>query len=788
MQINAEALAAVTGTGNGTETGTGNAAATGAAAATGTATRATQRRTPARRMNTRARTRAQEAAAEAAEAARVAEEAAIAADEADNLTAIEQERGQEETDGNADAPGTEQADETAAETAVAVTQETEMEDVAAATTAATTGWGRARAAPAATTTGWGRTPPAAAWGTNARLYRANPQPTTAPRAGGWTSTRGRNPPNPEPDVARTTQVPPGVPAGNMRPTPLDRAPVTRAPARRATEPRRQRRMPNPTFNQWRPDIEPEEEPINVFDEARNDEERLYQCLTTVLNFTTGQAETLMDDGYKTIKDFEFWPYDEIQKWATDKTKLAARQGGRPYSAYNTKKLQGLAWWVTDNKLRKHTIEIEDFTQDTLKECMIEARNEYDERENRKSSDLSKPEKFKSDTWIAWEQSLYNYLGQIYNARGVPLSYVIYQQGINMYGVTRKADKERVDCADTEGSIFERDTQRVLKIIQELTLDTPAADWIKNIECGRAAMKALQNHFDGEGEGERRKAQANAEINTLFYRNEQSFSFEKFATKLKSCFDVLERYNLPKHEEEKVNILLDKIQTSSTELRTAISLCREGHSNTFLEAVTFIQTNVSRMFPQHVNSRNGRRRQIHASGRGGRSGRGFGGNNYRGRGRGRGRGNSRSYDHYGPSKNESGNKRQFDNGIDITDKTRYYHDYEWNKLSQQAKTEIFNHPKRAKAIEKRKREDRGVSAYDSTPNTGTSITIEKDQLSQIVANAARAVISSAGTSESTSNRRNLNGSRAVSSVRSVSRSGNSDTTPSDITYDQYGNRA
>ena len=74
------------------------------------------------------------------------------------------------------------------------------------------------------------------------------------------------------------------------------------------------------------------------------------------------------------------------------------------------------------------------------------------------------------------------------------------------------------------------------------------------------MEALQTHFEGEAEGQRKKAQAQSDLDSLFYRNEQSFSFEKFVTKLKKCFGILEQYKVPKHEEEKVKLLLQKIQT------------------------------------------------------------------------------------------------------------------------------------------------------------------------------------------------------------------------------------
>lgn len=130
-----------------------------------------------------------------------------------------------------------------------------------------------------------------------------------------------------------------------------------------------------------------------------------------------------------------------------------------------------------------------------------------------------------------------------------------------------------------GTVFGCNTQQVHKIIQELTLDSSTQDWIKGIDSEQLAMEAYQTHFGGEAEGQHHQAQAHVDLDFLFYRNEQSFSFENYVTKLKSCFDVLELYKVPKHEEENVKLLLQKIQTSSYELKTEIRICRDNHSTT-----------------------------------------------------------------------------------------------------------------------------------------------------------------------------------------------------------------
>ena len=56
-------------------------------------------------------------------------------------------------------------------------------------------------------------------------------------------------------------------------------------------------------------------------------------------------------------------------------------------------------------------------------------------------------------------------------------------------------------------MFTIDSERVLTLLKELCLETEAETWFRNIKCGRAAMKALQLHYDGPDESKRRKEEA-----------------------------------------------------------------------------------------------------------------------------------------------------------------------------------------------------------------------------------------------------------------------------------------
>ena len=498
-------------------------------------------------------------------------------------------------------------------------------------------------------------------------------------------------------------------------------------------------------------------------------------LMNVLGFTENQAQTVIDDGYRTMDDIVFWKYSEVSNWVATKGKQAVNRGGRTYSQLLKRRLQGLAWWATEMHLTGGSLDTNGFTAEVMNDAVEEARIDFEEKESLVKP--TKPEKFKADCWMYWEQAIYNYLGGVKGTRGVPLSYVIYRPSVDLYGVSRESERRKIIHAPLVGSVFNRDSEKVLTLLMELTLDTPAEDWIRGAKCGRVAMRKLKDHYDGTAEGQRRKERARSDLNNLYYRNEQSFPFEKFVTAMKACFDVLDRYGVPMHEEEKVNMLLSKIQTSSLELKTQISICRDSHSATFVTAITFLQTGIARIFPvTHQSGRGIRgRRQINSTGR---SGRGRFGGRGRGRGYGRGRGRGRGGDRGGRGTSYYGPRME--NGVDISDFTRYFDKEEWNKLSYETRDAIHADPDRNRAIEDRKKKRRKVNGVETKAETTN---IPNHQIAQLITGVHNAIVNGGGSGGGQGHHQPLNGSR-VAAAAAVTRNSRDDI--SQITFDENGN--
>ena len=60
------------------------------------------------------------------------------------------------------------------------------------------------------------------------------------------------------------------------------------------------------------------------------------------------------------------------------------------------------------------------------------------------------------------------------------------------------------------------------------------------------------------EGAQRKQVDRDDLKKIFYNNETTFTFEKYVTKLKGLFNMLEKYGVPLYEEQMVEHLIDEI--------------------------------------------------------------------------------------------------------------------------------------------------------------------------------------------------------------------------------------
>ena len=114
---------------------------------------------------------------------------------------------------------------------------------------------------------------------------------------------------------------------------------------------------------------------------------------------------------------------------------------------------------------------------------------------------------------------------------MPLSYVT-RKDTSSPEDSKNRDVQTIYQASLVGNMFTIDSSKVLDILKELTLGTDAETWVKGLKCGRKEMQELQPHYYGTSEGAQRKKVARAYLKSILYKNDTTFTFEKYVTKLK----------------------------------------------------------------------------------------------------------------------------------------------------------------------------------------------------------------------------------------------------------------
>ena len=386
----------------------------------------------------------------------------------------------------------------------------------------------------------------------------------------------------------------------------------------------------------------------------------------VLQLTQAQRTAITNNGWIRLVDFRDFGYNEMKDWVDKIEKRAVNRGGVNFGSVAFKKLQALAYWCNQQILRGKTLDCANFTGDVLRQAMTDYQIDYEE--SKRESDAQLPSKFVYDEWVDWQQSVITYLKSKKGVRNIPLYYVIRKEPCTIPIDEMQPIDEITYNAPHEGRAYEVDNKEVHRLIEELTNGTDASDWIKSFRRsrnGKGAWNALCEHYDGPAEGDKRITIARSNIQQAFYKNEQIFSFEKYSTRLKRAFDTLRQYNQPKSDKEEVEILLNNINTNNVQLVSCIQICRNSHGDNFQEAQIYLSTQIAQIFPQTQPGSNSRGRNKNP-------------NNIRRR---------------NVSKITRKKGKVMCNGVDITDTTRYFSPKEWNKLTDEAKQQLRDDPKR-----------------------------------------------------------------------------------------------
>ena len=205
-----------------------------------------------------------------------------------------------------------------------------------------------------------------------------------------------------------------------------------------------------------------------------------------------------------------------------------------------------------------------------------------ERDRRRRSQKKEGESYLDSTfntklksashWEKWLEELNITLCQIIGVRGVPLTYVIHDNDASNFDAGLPYDKAVTNGMTLTGEEFKQDARTVHKIIlKNVHEDSDAYTYIKTLirhRNGRRDMQALRERYSSDATKQAIINKAKNDLQNLCYKNERSFSFEKFSSKLQKAYDELEDNGRAVNNGDIVDGLWKRIQSADIQLYVA----------------------------------------------------------------------------------------------------------------------------------------------------------------------------------------------------------------------------
>ena len=336
-------------------------------------------------------------------------------------------------------------------------------------------------------------------------------------------------------------------------------------------------------------------------------------------------------------------------------------------------------FMTEKSLRKlahfarhfHTIQRQ-LDENEATEERFEALWELKEAEDAEEQvDAEIPKKFTTDEHARQTmEDIDAYLFAKKGKLGAPLAYVV-RDNVELPDAAddpgyddMEYEEQLVQRSRHSGPAFTQDRKSVWTLLYSVFHDTPGWSWISRhsrSKNGRQAYLDLRTHFLGKAHTDRLVSRAEATLQKCFYTGtSRTFTFNKLATRLQSCFNDMESEELT--EARKVRYLLRSIERS--QLLTApraVIIASDVYSNSFKKSIELLSTYIEKHSSMQSDNRN---LSAYGQGRGGGRGRG-------GRSGGRGRG--------------AGGRGRGDGKLQVAN--RYYTPNEWRQLTPDQQQQV-----------------------------------------------------------------------------------------------------
>ena len=243
------------------------------------------------------------------------------------------------------------------------------------------------------------------------------------------------------------------------------------------------------------------------------------------------------------------------------------------------RLRSIVLWVKDQKrINQRPSFTNTMGQAAVRQQLTEAmerelRRKTQKKEGENYLDSNFNSKLKSTAqWEKWSEELESTLCQIIGVRGVPLSYVIRENDEPEFESEVAFDDTVISAMTLDGIEYKQDARTVHKIIaKNIHEDSDAYTYVKpmnRFRDGRRDILALRERYSSHATKQNIINKAKSELSTLRYKNERSFSFERFSAKLQKGYDDLEDQGRVVNNGDIVDDLWDRIQAPELQMYLA----------------------------------------------------------------------------------------------------------------------------------------------------------------------------------------------------------------------------
>ena len=407
--------------------------------------------------------------------------------------------------------------------------------------------------------------------------------------------------------------------------------------------------------------------------------------------------------FHTLADFTALTDDAIVKMAARMASRTQNSGLKvTLGTMQIVKIQALVYWIKDQVKLGFDVDALDPDDFTAEVCtgIIELK-EVDGKEDDKVGGVDTLPKFDPDDFDACDRAFVNMLSGMKGAIGEELVYVVRDPVVPTEFVDDV--QERMFEIAHEGPGYQKDSRTVYQLLESYLQDHPGAfSWIEGhraTQDGREAYLAWTGHYNGDGELTKRVSYAKARLERIYYRNEQSYPFERFTSELARCFVTLDKKPSTRMTDtQKVDHLFSKIQNKDATVAALILMARRMYHDNFIGCCNYMSGEISEAYAGAHVDRTSRKnkRQISALGQnqndGRGRGRGYGGryNRYQrgGGGRGGGRYGGRGGGQRGGGRG-NGRRSVYFNNVNVTDFNRTFSPQEWDQMGGDGRRFVEN---------------------------------------------------------------------------------------------------